>query len=442
MQPKIESLTQFSSGRFFEVCAADDYASGLQKKISLFQSADQRWYREANMRLEPQFPTFGVIAPSSAADSERGKECLAAILDQDWNSAEGCACKFERVAFESPAPGIVRFSGAVRNTGAVWWFGWGVFDGPYDAVGVRFHAADSSRTGEIRILFPYECVGPGQLLEFDHVVSTADLQFAAEVIAISFDVVREGVAWFSEDYQAPQLSFPNQFLAKGDALEFESIPCRERMVSFTFDGGSHARDCERILDVLARHNVKSTMFLTGAFISRFPDLVRQMVSEGHEVGNHTLNHPRLSYQLDPLPAPGITQEVLASELAQAAKLFRDVSGSDIAPLWRAPFGGRNPHVLLWGTLAGYRHIFWSCDSRDWRIGIPPDPSYSSTAMGDWVEKYLSEKKHALFRGHVLLFHLGSSDPKDPSYPQIERLITFAHSNGYGIGTIGEMLAQR
>lgn len=66
------------------------------------------------------------------------------------------------------------------------------------------------------------------------------------------------------------------------------------MVALTFDDGPHGTLTPKMLDILRNNNVKGTFFMQGCNVTAHPQVVRRMVNEGHEVGNHTWNHAYLS----------------------------------------------------------------------------------------------------------------------------------------------------
>ena len=93
-----------------------------------------------------------------------------------------------------------------------------------------------------------------------------------------------------------------------------------REVAFTFDGGDEANVAGEILDILWARRIQTTIFLTGQFIRVYPDLVRRMVDEGHEVGNHTDAHPHLTtYEKNhrQQTLPNVTREFLVGQLRRA-----------------------------------------------------------------------------------------------------------------------------
>jgi len=136
-------------------------------------------------------------------------------------------------------------------------------------------------------------------------------------------------------------------------------------VALTFDGGSgKVGETYEILDVLRKRYIKATIFLTGQFIRENPEAVRRIVADGHEVGNHTLNHPHLTafardYRHTTLE--GVNASVIRQELEGADDLFREVTGTEMAPLWRAPYGEINSNIRRWALEDGYVHIGWTSD---------------------------------------------------------------------------------
>jgi peptidoglycan/xylan/chitin deacetylase (PgdA/CDA1 family) len=149
-----------------------------------------------------------------------------------------------------------------------------------------------------------------------------------------------------------------------------------KQVSLTFDGGSTDNAAAQILDILKENQLQVTIFLTGGFVQKFPDLTRRIVQEGHEVGNHTWNHPHLTSFANNKrneTLPNVTREFLQDQLFRTAKLFEEVTGVKMSPYWRAPYGEHNEEIRLWAAELGYRHVGWtrgrnwqeSMDTMDW-----------------------------------------------------------------------------
>ncbi|MER6562075.1 glycosyltransferase [Streptomyces sp. NPDC001027] len=142
-----------------------------------------------------------------------------------------------------------------------------------------------------------------------------------------------------------------------------SLQVPDHRIVLTFDDGPDPAWTPRVLDVLKKHRVHAVFFITGTMASRYPDLVRRMVDEGHEIGLHTFNHPDLSYQSTKRIDWELTQNQLA--LAGAAgirtSLFRPPYSSSVDALDDASW----PVTRYVGT-RGYLTVFTTADSEDWQ----------------------------------------------------------------------------
>jgi peptidoglycan-N-acetylglucosamine deacetylase len=76
---------------------------------------------------------------------------------------------------------------------------------------------------------------------------------------------------------------------------FTGLKPGTKQLALTFDDGPNDPHTLRLLEVLARHNVKATFFLIGRYVKQRPDIARELVRAGHVVGNHTFCHPNLIF---------------------------------------------------------------------------------------------------------------------------------------------------
>jgi peptidoglycan/xylan/chitin deacetylase (PgdA/CDA1 family) len=217
-------------------------------------------------------------------------------------------------------------------------------------------------------------------------------------------------------------------------------------VALTFDGGSGAGETELILAVLEERRVRATFFITGDYLRQFPALVRRIVAGGHEVGNHTWSHPHLTAwgrtgRHDTLP--GIDRSQLQSELSQTASAYERLTGSALAPLWRAPYGEVNGEIARWAAEAGWSHVGWSrddggrqtLDSLDW-VADPGSRNYLTSAQ--MVERILSfDAGGSGLGGGIVLMHL-CARREDPLAGRLPVLIDALRARGYDLSTVGEL----
>lgn len=135
---------------------------------------------------------------------------------------------------------------------------------------------------------------------------------------------------------------------------FEGPPIMETpLISLTFDDGPNEEFTPQLLDILAKHDVKATFFVVGAYVDEFPDVARRIVNEGHIIANHTYNHPDLSVESD--------EEVL-KQILWTQDSIEDATG--VWPtIYRLPFGAGGQRVIE--LLDDMTSILWNIDSMDW-----------------------------------------------------------------------------
>ncbi len=131
-----------------------------------------------------------------------------------------------------------------------------------------------------------------------------------------------------------------------------SQPGGAREVALTFDDGPSPFTAQ-ILDSLRAHRIQATFFLCGENSERYPDLVRRIQAEGHEIGNHTYSHPYLTFAGRARIAREIdrTQEVLERLSGRRPRLFRPPFGVRWFPLWSV-LRERGMTMVLW-SVRGY-----------------------------------------------------------------------------------------
>jgi peptidoglycan/xylan/chitin deacetylase (PgdA/CDA1 family) len=127
------------------------------------------------------------------------------------------------------------------------------------------------------------------------------------------------------------------------------LPGDDRVVSITFDDGPNPVATPRILDVLKREDVPATFFVLGRHADRWPELVKRMADEGHQLGNHGYYHRKLHRHL-----PGYVRD----DLTRGADAIERASG--VRPRhFRAPHGFRNPWVTPIARSLNECTIGWS-----------------------------------------------------------------------------------
>ena len=146
-------------------------------------------------------------------------------------------------------------------------------------------------------------------------------------------------------------------VTRGDQATITRVPTTRRLVAMTFDDGPHPRLTPVLLDVLKARGIRATFYVIGQNVRRYPQLVGRMVAEGHEIGNHTHRHPRLS----DLGVTGIQREI-----DQTSRAVFAATGK-IPVTMRPPYGAitMNQRKMVYQT-RGLPTVLWSVDPQDWR----------------------------------------------------------------------------
>lgn len=239
---------------------------------------------------------------------------------------------------------------------------------------------------------------------------------------------------------------------KNNDFSFDNGATTIKAVSLTFDGASEANAALPILDTLNSRNVKATLFLTGHFLKRYPDIVRQFMVSGHEIGNHTLSHLHLtSYAQNNNQStlPDITADLIRSELQKNDELFYSITGQKMIPFWRAPYGEFNRTICEWAHQAGFRHVGWrvgrsfreNLDSNDW---IPDESTPGFKTPQEVLAKIINiAESNTALNGGVILMHLGTARKEKSMqvYTILGKLIDELRLRGFRIVTVSEIIQE-
>jgi peptidoglycan-N-acetylglucosamine deacetylase len=139
--------------------------------------------------------------------------------------------------------------------------------------------------------------------------------------------------------------------------KFSRVITEERVMALTFEDGPMEANTSRLLRMLKEAGVKATFFPMGINLERFPHLAKQMVAEGHELGNHTWTHPKLST---------LPEEKFRAEIERSRDKLRELTGQP--PVYfRPPYGAITPaQVDFVARTYGCSTVFWSVDPMDWK----------------------------------------------------------------------------
>lgn len=132
-------------------------------------------------------------------------------------------------------------------------------------------------------------------------------------------------------------------------------PTSEKILALTFDDGPDEEMTPKVLAILKQYNIKATFFMIGSKAAQLPHIVREIVAEGHSIGNHTYSHKGV------FPLSGAKKVEI--ELCKCNSVIADIAGEQ-PKLFRPPFGVTNPIIGRVVRKLGLNSIGWSIRSLD------------------------------------------------------------------------------
>lgn len=194
---------------------------------------------------------------------------------------------------------------------------------------------------------------------------------------------------------------------------WNSVNTSRKVVALTYDDGPHAKLTPQLLDILRSENVRATFFVLGSLVEAYPQIVQRMAAEGHEVANHTWDHPRL---------PSLSAEKFDRQIRETTAIIEKNTGQKVT-IMRPTYGLYNERVKN-DLLEKYRldMILWSVDPNDWK-----KPGANTVA------RRLIEGAHP---GAILLAH----DIHPGTIAATPKAIAGLKAKGYEFVTVSELLA--
>ena len=196
-------------------------------------------------------------------------------------------------------------------------------------------------------------------------------------------------------------------------LSYSSVNVNGPYIALTFDDGPHATNTPRLLDILAKRNIKVTFFVLGECVQAHPEILKREQAEGHEVANHSWNHPILGK---------MSEEAVRSQLQRTHDLVAQTTGVKMK-LMRPPYGSFTDRQKKWvGGAFGYKVILWAVDPLDWKR---PGPSVVA-------RRIISETR----AGNIVLMH----DIHGQSIDAVPQVLDGLQAKGFKFVTVSQLLA--
>lgn len=210
------------------------------------------------------------------------------------------------------------------------------------------------------------------------------------------------------------------FLSKGNISDTSSasrlvpiysVERQDNAISITFDCAWGSEDMDKILSVLDKHNCKASFFVLGSWAKDNPEVMKSIVSHGHEIGNHSYNH---TYYTTLSPSEMI------EDIKKCNEEIKNACGT-VPTLFRAPSGDYNNNVISASKEAGMEYIQWSVDSLDWR----------NLTCEQMLERIIPKTKS----GDILLFHNGTKHTAE----SLDKILTELEKKGFTFLKVSDLI---
>lgn len=195
------------------------------------------------------------------------------------------------------------------------------------------------------------------------------------------------------------------------SLPIYCVDRKDKLVAISFDAAWGSDDTLDIIDILDKYGVKTTFFIVGDWVDKYPECVKALSDAGHEVMNHSSTHGHFSR---------MNTGEIQSDLENCNSKIAAITG--VKPtLVRCPYGEYDDHVIDAINGIGMTGIQWSVDSLDWK----------GLSAAEITERVLTRVEP----GSIVLFH-NAADHTPEALPGI---IESLQADGYTIVPVSQIL---
>ena len=228
----------------------------------------------------------------------------------------------------------------------------------------------------------------------------------------------------------------NVYEPEGGIIQGDS---KQKRICLVFTADDKADGAQTIISTLKKNGIKGGFFFTGQFLDLYPDVVRQLIADGHYVGSHSYGHLLYSPWTcrDSLL---ITKDEFVADMQKSfSALAKFGITKDKAPYFIPPFEYYNATVNSWARQLGLQIINFTPGPETRQDYTTPDMSYYRS--GDWLYKHLMDwEKSNTLNGHFLMIHLGTFDQRtDKFYNRLPQIIKTLRKRGYEFVSVEQML---
>lgn len=187
----------------------------------------------------------------------------------------------------------------------------------------------------------------------------------------------------------------------------------KKEIALTFDDGPSPLWTSQVLEILKKHNIKATFFLLGKNVKKYPDLVKRIYEEGHNIGAHTYSHLNILTCKKPRAI---------FEIEETHRQIKEITNYE-PYLFRPPYGAYQKKFYHYLKQYNYKIILWTISAEDWN--------------GDGAKKIQNRVLSQMRNGSIILFHDGGGN-RSPTIEVLNTIIEKTKNMGYNFVTIEEM----
>lgn len=196
-------------------------------------------------------------------------------------------------------------------------------------------------------------------------------------------------------------------------LPIYNVKTDEKKIAISFDAAWGNEETQPLIDILREYDVRTTFFVVGAWVDKYPESVRALTAAGHEIGNHSNTHPHM---------PKLNRTEMQAQITACSEKIKAATGT--APvLFRPPYGDYSTPVINTVNSLRMYPVQWDVDSLDWQNPTPQQIS----------ERVLSQVKP----GSIVLFHNGAKNTP-AALPTILKTL---QSQGYKIVPVSQLICK-
>ncbi|MEK4427002.1 polysaccharide deacetylase family protein [Solibacillus sp. FSL K6-1523] len=185
-------------------------------------------------------------------------------------------------------------------------------------------------------------------------------------------------------------------------------PSGKKQIALTFDDGPNPKTTPQIVKTLKKYDAKATFFVVGKNAQKYPKTVKEVFDAGHEIGNHTYDHAKLTS----ISVKQVQSQIQLTDIAVKAAINQNTT------LFRPPYGAYNKTII---GLLKVPNVMWSIDTLDWKHRDP--------------KKTLQIVQTNAKKDSIILMH----DIHQTTADSLDAVLDYLSKEGYEFVTVSELL---